>query len=152
MKEVVFQVFNLNSLFRGVKTIFLAKVVSEVQSSFKYKFKQKEGFSPLFLRFVRDVRRKQPFQELGSAYTADLSRLASEREWVENEKSAQPISRKGQIYKNNYLYVADPCSDLNATEGFLSCTYQQENRVYLLSDPAKMGGWKECYIYIMAYI
>ena len=69
-----------------------------------------------------------------------------------NEKSAQPISRKGQIYKNNYLYVADPCSDLNATEGFLSCTYQQENRVYLLSDPAKMGGWKECYIYIMAYI
>ena len=30
MKEVVFQIFNLNSLFRGVKTIFWAKVVSEV--------------------------------------------------------------------------------------------------------------------------
>ena len=30
MKEVVFQIFNLNSLFRGVKTIFWAKVVTEV--------------------------------------------------------------------------------------------------------------------------
>ena len=30
MKEVVFQIFNLNSLFRGVKTIFWAKVASEV--------------------------------------------------------------------------------------------------------------------------
>ena len=30
MKEVVFQIFNLNSLFRGVKTIFWAKVVYEV--------------------------------------------------------------------------------------------------------------------------
>ena len=34
MKEVKFQIFNLNSLFRGVKTIFWAKVVSEVSSSF----------------------------------------------------------------------------------------------------------------------
>ena len=30
MKEIVFQFFNSNSLFRGVKTIFWAKVVSEV--------------------------------------------------------------------------------------------------------------------------
>ena len=30
MKEVVFQIFNLNLLFRGVKTIFWAKAVSEV--------------------------------------------------------------------------------------------------------------------------
>ena len=30
MKEVVFQIFDLNSLFRGVKTIFWAKVVYEV--------------------------------------------------------------------------------------------------------------------------
>ena len=30
MKEVVLQILNLNSLFRGVKTIFWAKVVYEV--------------------------------------------------------------------------------------------------------------------------
>ena len=36
MKEVVFQIFNLNSLFRGVKTIFWAKVISEVWSSLKW--------------------------------------------------------------------------------------------------------------------
>ena len=30
MKEVAFQIFNLNLLFRGVKTVFWAKVVSEV--------------------------------------------------------------------------------------------------------------------------
>ena len=30
MKEVVFKIYNFNSLFRGVKAIFWAKVVSEV--------------------------------------------------------------------------------------------------------------------------
>ena len=47
MKEVVFQISNLNSLFRGAKTIFWAKVFAEVWSSFKSTLK------PLDLNTIR---------------------------------------------------------------------------------------------------